>query len=260
MSADDVAVERPDVGDQPARDVVDAGALSVDHRVGEVHVGRGLVDEAFAVAVDDELRRHHPLVEHELQPAVGPAHGGEPPRLVEQVGRPADLLPRPDAVAHRRRDCRSSSPSRARAGAAGATPCRGRSQPLARMTPRRAPMRCVRPSRSTTAPTTRPSTSVISSVIGASEPQRDVVLLQRQPHPRHQRLPDGGHPVAEHPRPEHPPDQLDQHGLAAPVLPHLIEQPKILGREPDSLRRQRQRRQQVALLVAERRAGRSRAR
>ena len=38
--------------------------------------------------------------------------------------------------------------------------------PLARITPRRAPMRCCRPSCSTTAPVTVPSTSVISSVIG----------------------------------------------------------------------------------------------
>ena len=75
--------------------------LAVDHRVGEVHVGRRLVDEPLALAVDDELRRHHALVEHELQPAVGPAHRREPPRLVEQVGRAADLLPRPDAVTHR---------------------------------------------------------------------------------------------------------------------------------------------------------------
>ena len=34
------------------------------------------------------------------------------------------------------------------------------------MTPPRAPMRCCLPSRSTTAPTTVPSTSVINSVIG----------------------------------------------------------------------------------------------
>ena len=43
--------------------------------------------------VDDELRRHHPLVEHELQAAVGPADRREPPGLVEQVGGAADLLP-----------------------------------------------------------------------------------------------------------------------------------------------------------------------
>ncbi len=74
------------------------------------------------------------------------------------------------------------------------------------------------------------------------QPQRDVVLLHRQPEPRGQRLADRGHPVAEHPRPEHPPDQLHQDGFAAPVLPDLVEQPKVLGSEPDSLRRQRQRR------------------
>ena len=126
--------------------------------------------------------------------------------------------------------------------------------PLARMTPPRAPMRCVRPSRSTTAPVTAPSApspSRINSIMGASSHSGMPWSCHRQPHPRGQRLSDGGHPVAEDPRPEHPPDQLHQHSLAAPVLPDLVEEPKILGGEPDSLRRQRQRLQQVLLLVAE---------
>ena len=100
MAADDVAVEGTRVGDQPARDVADPAALAGDHRVREVHVRRGLVDEPLARAVDHELRGHHPLVEHELQPAVRPAHRGEPPGLVEQLGGGADLLPRPDTVTH----------------------------------------------------------------------------------------------------------------------------------------------------------------
>ena len=87
------------VGDEPARDVGDAGFLALDHRVSEVHVGRRLVDEPLAVAVDDELRRHHALVEHELHSAVRPLDRRKPPGLVEQVGGGADLLAGADAVA-----------------------------------------------------------------------------------------------------------------------------------------------------------------
>ena len=86
---------------------------------------------------------------------------------------------------------------------------------------------------------------------GRVQPQRDALLFERQPQARGQRLADGGHPVAENPRPEHPPDQLRQDGFAAPILAHLIEQPEILRGEPDTLGRQRQRLQQVLLLVAE---------
>ncbi len=123
--------------------------------------------------------------------------------------------------------------------------------PAARMTPCRAPMRCWRPfafdDRAGHLPVD------VGDQLGhrRAQPQRDAVLLQSQPHPRRQRLADRGHPVAEYPRPEHPPDQLHQHGLAPPVLAHLVEEPKILGGEPDSLGRQRQRLQQVLFLVAE---------
>ena len=149
------------------------------------------------------------------------------------------------------RGCRSSSPSRERGGAACATPCRGRIRRLARMTPRAGADAL----RAAVAFDDRADHRTVD--VGDQlrhrrvQPQRDVVLLHRQPQPRRQRLPDRRHPVAEYPRPEHPPDQLHQHGLATPVLPHLVEQPKVLGSEPDPLRRQCQRMQQVLLLVAE---------
>ena len=99
MSGDDVAIEGPMVGDKPARDVGDTGFLPLDHGVAEVHVGSRLVDEALSFAVDDELRRHHSLVEHELHSAIRPLDGREPPGLVEQVGGGADLLAGADPVA-----------------------------------------------------------------------------------------------------------------------------------------------------------------
>src|SRR6185312_2629602 len=46
MATDDVAIPRPVIGDEPAGDVGDPGLLALDHRVTEVHVRRGLVDEA----------------------------------------------------------------------------------------------------------------------------------------------------------------------------------------------------------------------
>ena len=153
---------------EPARDVGDAGVLPVDHRVGEVHVGRRLVDEPLPLAVDDELRRHHALVEHELQPAVGPAHGREPPCLVEQFGGAADLLARADAVTHGGGIAEAPVLFERREDAPCATAMSWSKPPAARTTPRRAPMRCCWPSRSMTAPITVPSTSVISSVIGRS--------------------------------------------------------------------------------------------
>src|SRR6478735_2409684 len=58
-------------------------------------------------------------------------------------------------------------------------------------------------------------------------------------------------PVTEHPRPEHPPDQLHQNSFAPPVLAYLVEQPKVLGGEPNTLGRQRQRVQQILFLVAQ---------
>ncbi len=258
MSSDHISVKRPDVGDQPARDVCGTGVLSLDHRVREVHIGRSLVDEAFAVAVHDELSRHHPLVEHELQAPVGPAHGGKPPRLVEQVGRAADLLPRANAVAH---GCGIAEAPvllehgqvlpaplhvmvETTRGEDDAAPCADALLPTVAFH-HRADHRSVD----------------IGDQLGhrRTEPQRDVALLHRQPETRGKRLPDRGHPVAEYPRPEHPPDQLQQHRLAAPVLPHLIEQPKILGGEPDSLRRQRERLPAGSALRRRDRAGRWRA-
>ncbi len=103
VSADDVAVERSVVGDQPARDMGDAGSLALDHGVAEIHVRGRFVDEPFASAVDDELRGHHAFVEHELHAAVRPLDRREPPGFVEQVRGGADLLRRADTVAHRRR-------------------------------------------------------------------------------------------------------------------------------------------------------------
>ena len=49
---------------------------------------------------------------------------------------------------------------------------------------------------------------------------------------------------------EHPVDQLDQHG-AAPVLPDLVEQPKIRAQNQIPFGRQRQRLEQVLFLVAQ---------
>ena len=83
------------------------------------------------------------------------------------------------------------------------------------------------------------------------QPQRDVSFLHRQPQPGGQRLADGRDAVAEHVGTKLAPQQLEQDHLAAPVLPHLVEQPKILGPQPDSLGRQCQRLEQVAFLVAE---------
>ena len=100
MAPNDVAVEGPVIGDEPAWNVRDTGPLPVDHRVAEVHVGRRLVDEPLAISVDDELCRHHPLVEHELHPAVRPLDGRKPPSLVEQVGCGPDFFAGANAVAH----------------------------------------------------------------------------------------------------------------------------------------------------------------
>ncbi len=201
VPGDHVAVERPDVGDQPARNVRDTRALTVDHRVREVHVGRSLVDEPLACAVDDELRRHHPFVEHELQPAVGPADGGEPPRLVEEVGGSADLLPRPDAVAHG--GGIAEAPVLLEFGQMLTAPGHVVVEPTS----------C----QDDTAPGPDPLWRAVAFDDGADDPsvdvgdqfghrrvqpQRNALVPQRQPHPRHQRLTDGRHPVAEHPRPE----------------------------------------------------------
>ena len=166
---------------EPAWDVCDTGLLALDHRVREVHVGRRFVDEALTVAVDDELRRHHPLVEHELQAPVGPADRREPPCLVEQVGGPADLLARADAVTHRD----AGLPKLQSFSSTGRCSLRHAmswsNPPVARMTPPghrcAAPSRLVRPQR----PSRLPSTSVINSVIGESSHSGMSVLLHRQP-------------------------------------------------------------------------------
>ena len=185
--------------------------------------------------VDHELGRHHPLVEHELQTAIGPADGGEPPRLVEQVGRAADLLPCPDAVADGRGiaeapvllEHRKMLPAPLHVVVESA----GRKDHAAA---------CADAPRSAIALDHRADDRAVD--VGDQlrhrrvQPQRDAMFLHRQPETRSQRLSDRRHPVTEHPRPEHPPDQLQQDGFTPPVLPDLVEQPKILGGEPDSLR------------------------
>jgi hypothetical protein len=86
---------------------------------------------------------------------------------------------------------------------------------------------------------------------GRVQPERNTLLLHRQPEPGRKRLADRGHPVTEYSCPEHPPDQFHQDRLAAPVLADLVEEPKILGGEPDPFRCECQWLQQVLLLVAE---------
>ena len=146
------------VDDQPGRDVRASVALLLVHHVHDVAVGRGLVDEPLAGAVDQDAAGQGPLGQAEV-------------RLARAAGSPAPTRRRPSGRARRRparrpRCRRRCSPWRRRSSS---TPigCRwyslahrarcARSRPSRRSTPRGALTSGRRPFRDTSTPVTRPA-------------------------------------------------------------------------------------------------------
>ena len=93
-----VAVPVPLVEDQPGRDVRDGVGVPVVHRVHRVHVGRGLVHEALARAVDQQAAGQAALGQAEIR-TRRQRDGRAPPGVVHEVERRPRRLGRGDRVA-----------------------------------------------------------------------------------------------------------------------------------------------------------------
>jgi hypothetical protein len=85
------------VDDQPGRDGR-VGVVDVVHRVDDVAVGGGLVDEAGAGGVDQQAAGEGAFGEAEVRLA-GERDRRAPPGVVHQAEGGADTVPGPDAVA-----------------------------------------------------------------------------------------------------------------------------------------------------------------